>query len=262
MQEAQDVKMYFYVDESGEPGILARKGKNLIDEGVASKTFIVGYVETADPSSITKRLTALRKEIIEDDYYKDIPSISSTSKGFHANKDCAEVKEKVFRLLRQADIKTYVIVARKSESLFRKKFDLQASKIYEYLVEKLFENRLHKYRHIDIYFASMGNTVREHNMRRAIDCAIESFRKRWGKENQNEIRIFVQQSSQIPMLQAVDYMLWTVNRVYEKGDFRYYRYMQDKISLVQDIFDFSKYPKTYYTPENPLDPKKMSPFGG
>jgi hypothetical protein len=80
--------------------------------------------------------------------------------------------------------------------------------------------------------------------------------------NENKIRIFVQQSSQIPMLQVVDYVLWTVNRVYEQGDFRHYRFIKEKISLVQDIFDLAKYPKTYYTPEYPLEPNKMSPVGG
>jgi hypothetical protein len=143
--------------------------------------------------------------------------------------------------------------------LFRKRFDLSTSKLYEYLVSKLFENRLHKYRSIDIYFASMGNTVREHTMRRAIQAAMDSFAIKWGRENENTIRVFVQEASEHPMLQVVDYALWTVNRIYERGDFRYYNYLLERISLVQDIFDRAKYPKTYYTPKDPLDSKKISP---
>ncbi len=262
MKEAQDVKMFFYVDESGDPAILGRKGRNLLEEGLASKTFIVGYVEIAEPSGLTKALTALREEIAHDEYLAGIPSISSTLKGFHANKDCAEVKERVFRLLKQADFKAYVIVARKDEDRFRKKFSFQTGRLYEFLVAKLFENRLHLYKNIDIYFAAMGNTVREHTMQKAINEAIKTFRQKWDIEHNNTIRIFVQQSSQIPMLQVVDYILWTVNRVYEQGDFRHYRFIKNKISLVQDIFDLAKYPKTYYTPDNPLDINKMSPIGG
>jgi hypothetical protein len=63
------------------------------------------------------------------------------------------------------------------------------------------------------------------------------------------------------MLQVVDYTLWAVNRVFEKGDFRYYNFLRERISLVQDIFDISKYPKTYYTPKYPLSPETMSPAG-
>lgn len=262
MREPQDVKMFFYVDESGDPSILGRKGKDLMKEGLVSKTFIVGYIEVADPKPLTQALEELRMEIVADEYLSGIPSLSSTLKGFHANKDCAEVKERVFRVLKSADIKCFAVVARKNEKMFRNKFDLEPSKLYHFLVSKLFENRLHLYKKIDIYFASMGNIVREKNMKSAISQAIGAFNKKWGSTNNNEIRIFIQQSSQLPMLQVVDYLLWTINRVYERGDFRYYRFMKEKISLVQDIFDMEKYPNTYYKPDYPLDPEKMSPIGG
>ncbi|MGA2545659.1 MAG: DUF3800 domain-containing protein [Rectinemataceae bacterium] len=262
MQEPSDVKMYFFVDESGDPNILGRKGRDLLAEGKVSKTFMVGYVETSDPGSLSRALEELRAELVTDEYLREIPSLASSLKGFHANKDCPEVKEKVFRVLRKAEYQAYVVVARKDESLFRKKFDLSAPKLYEYLIVKLFENRLHKYKSIDIYFASMGNTVREHTMGRAIQASMDTFRKKWGRENENSIRVFVQEASQHPMLQVIDYTLWTVNRIYERGDFRYYNYLLERISLVQDIFDQPKYPNTYYTPMDPLDANKISPTGG
>lgn len=49
MKETQDVKAYFYVDESGDPTIVGRGGRNLLTGGTVSKTFMVGYVETQDP---------------------------------------------------------------------------------------------------------------------------------------------------------------------------------------------------------------------
>ncbi len=262
MKETQDVKRYFYVDESGDPAIVGRGGTDLLAQGKVSKTFMVGYVETGEPKSITKALTRLREELCSDDYLAGIPSMRSTRDAFHANKDCAEVKERVFKLLRQADFTAYAVVARKSEALFRKKFDLEATKLYEYLVSKLFENRLHLYRQIDIYFAEMGNTVRERNMRSALQEAMRLFREKWGKEHACEIRLFIQNPSQIPMLQVVDYCLWTINRAFERGDFRYYNFLADKIALVQDIFDTKHYPNTYYNPRKPLDPQKIGPAGG
>lgn len=54
--------------------------------------------------------------------------------------------------------------------------------------------------------------------------------------------------------------MWSVNRVYEKGDMRYYNFVKNKIVLVQDIFDTSKYPNNYYTAKNPLDINKISPL--
>ncbi len=124
MREPEDIRMYFYVDESGDPTILGRKGKDLLAEGSVSKVFMVGYVETANPKQIVDALNSLRTEIAADDYLYGIPSLASSLRSFHANEDCYEVKERVFKLLKQLDFKAYIIVARKSESLFRKKFGL------------------------------------------------------------------------------------------------------------------------------------------
>ena len=158
MQEPEDIQMYFYVDESGEPRpILGRKGEANLPRrrGLVSKTFMVGYVETACPKLITSALSALRNEIAADEYLQGIPSLPSTLRSFHANEDCHEVKERVFKLLKQMDFKAYIIVARKDEALFRKKFSFDTQKLYEYLVAKLFEDRLHRCKRIDLYFAAI-----------------------------------------------------------------------------------------------------------
>jgi hypothetical protein len=159
---------------------------------------------------------------------------------FHACKDCPEVREKVYRFLKMQDFKFQCIVARKNLELFRKKFDLKESKIYKYLVTKLLENRLHLYSEIDCYFSAMGNVVRQDNMQEAINDAILTFKSKWNNENTNNIRVIIQKSSEEPMLWAVDYVLWTIQRAYEKGEFRYYNYLKDKISLIIDIFDTKK----------------------
>ena len=256
MQETQNIKAFYFFDEAGDPQILGRKGVNLIEKGTSSKTFMVGYLETKEPHEFRKALENLREQIAQDEYFAEIPSIESTKKMFHANKDCSEVREKVFKLLKNIDFDFYCIVARKNLDLFRKKFDLKPAKVYEYLVSKLLENRLHLYKNIDCYFSSMGNVVRKENMQNAIKNAICTFEKKWKLKNENNIRIIIQKSSEEPLLQACDYVLWTIQRAYEKGEFRYYNFIKDKIKLVHDIFDFEKYPKNYYTPKNILEAKK------
>ena len=173
--------------------------------------------------------------------------------------DCAEVREKVFKFLKSQDFDFQCIVARKNLELFRKKFDLKEAKIYKYLVSKLLENRLHLYSEIDCYFSSMGSVVRQDNMQEAINDVIAAFKEKWKKDNTNNIRVIVQKSSEEPLLQAADYVLWTIQRAYEKGDFRYYNFLKEKINLVHDIFDFEKYPKNYYNQKNPLEAKKIDP---
>lgn len=260
MQKVQDIKMYYYFDEAGTPQILGRKGVNLIKKGVTSKTFMVGYLEIKDAKEFTKKFNELKKSLKDDEYLKDIPSFHKSLVSFHANKDCSEVREKVFRFLKEQDFSFYCIVARKNEDLFRKKFNLNEKEIYKYLVSKLLENRLHIYKEIDLYFSAMGNIVRKDTMQQAVDNAMNIFKAKWNHENDNIIRIFIQQATEIPLLQASDYVLWTIQRAYEKGEYRYYNFLKEKIKLIHDVFDFKKYPNNYYSPKNPLEAKKIDPI--
>lgn len=260
MKNPLNKKIYYYVDESGDPVFFNRKGKDLVKSGDSSPVFIVGYLEAEEPKSISKAINTLREDVSTDEYLKDIPSLKNSIVHFHAKDDCAEVREKVFKAIKSLDLKAYIIVARKNSDQFRTKFKGRASNLYEYLVEKLFENRLHLYSEIDIYFSKMGNIVREKNMLSALDKAKETFYNKWGKTNESSIRLFIQEPSQIVPLQVIDYILWAVNRVYSKGDMRYFNYIRDKVSLVIDIFDSAKYPNIYYSEKKPLDITKISPL--
>ena len=258
MKETEQTKAYYFFDEAGDTTILGRKGVNLVDSGLASKVFMVGYLETKEPQKLTRAITSLHKEICEDDFYSGIPSMEKTRIAFHAAKDCAEIRDRVFHLLKMLDFTYYCIVLRKKEVFFRSRFDFKDTAIYKYAVENLLENRLHLYSDIDCYFSSLGNVVRKDTMQSAINSAIERFKAKWNRENSSSIRFFIQQSKERPLLQASDYVLWTIQRAYEKGDFRYYNYLKDKICFVHDILDTRRLSSNYYTPKNPLD-KKIDP---
>lgn len=260
MTASNYIKAYYFFDEAGTPQILGRHGVNLINRGTASKTFIVGYVETTNPIECRNQLRALHEKLRKDEYLSSIPSIRSTNIAFHANKDCHEVRAEVFRLIKQLDFNFYCIVARKDESRFRKMFEFKDKKIYKYLVSHLLENRLHVYPYIDLYFSAMGNVVRQDTMQEAVNDAIDTFFLKSNIENSSEIRILIQQSSNEPMLQLVDYVLWAIQRVYERGEYRYYNYLRDHIKLIYDVFDTNISDENkkgiIYTPENPMEAKK------
>jgi len=263
MKQTEDIKAYYFFDEAGQPQILGRHGVNLIERGAASKTFMVGYLAVKDPKSCRKALMDLHERIASDELLASIPSMNSTREAFHANKDCHEVRAEVFRLLKTLDFEFYCIVARKDVNRFRRMFNLEDKRIYKHLVSKLLENRLHLFSEIDLYFSAMGNVVRQETMEDAIDSAIMKFKEKWGYENQSTLRVLIQKNSEEPLLQAADYVLWAIQRVYERGEYRYYNYMKDKIRLVYDIFDtryyHSKENSIFYTPDNPLEAKKIDP---
>ena len=263
MEDTKSNKSYYFFDEAGDPQILGRRGVNLIERGTASKTFMVGYLETSEPTTCRKQLLALHDKLQNDEYLASIPSMHSTNKAFHANKDCHEVRAEVFRLLKQLDFKFYCIVARKEEGRFRRMFEFKEKKIYKYLVTRLLENRLHQFPHIDLYFSAMGNVVRQDTMQEAVNDAINAFYQQSNIENSSEIRIMIQQSSNEPMLQAADYVLWTIQRAFERGELRYYNFLKDKIEIVHDVFDLRDGQETkkgsVYTPDNPIEAKKIDP---
>ena len=260
MKEADDVKMYYFFDEAGTPEILGRKGVNLVANGNSSKIFIVGFISTSNPKAINDKLRIIHDQIADDPYLASIPSISSTKRMFHANKDCAEVREKVFKALNDLDFTFQCIVARKKLSIFRSKYNLQPSALYRDLVSKLLKNRLHLNKKIDCFFSAMQNVIWRESMETAIADAKNRFHEKWGKENDNQIRVILQKSSELYPLQAADYMLWAVYQAYEHSDFRYLEFMQSKIRLIVDVFDFRKngYGE-YYSQKNPISLEKISP---
>jgi hypothetical protein len=57
-----------------------------------------------------------------------------------------------------------------------------------------------------------------------------------------------------PLINVTDYFCWAIQRVFERGETRFYDFLKDKISLVIDLHDVEKYKgyKNYYNPKNPL----------
>ncbi len=241
---------------------MARKGVNLVNEGKTSKVFIVGFIHTEKPREIFDALKKVHEEIVNDEYLSSIPSIVSTNKMFHANKDCAEVRERVYKALKGLDFGFQCIVARKKLSIFRSKYNLKAPLIYKDLVSRLMSNRLHLNNEIDCYFSAMRNVIKQGIMEDSINEAIQKFSKKWKVEpRENKIRVIIQSSSESYQLQAADYLLWAVYQAYEHNDFRYYNFIKEKIDLILDVFDYTNNPYgEYYSKKNPLTLEKLSPL--
>jgi len=73
-------------------------------------------------------------------------------------------------------------------------------------------------------------------------------------EISSEVVFNVQNPRTEPLLCVPDYLAWTVQRVFERGETRHYNFMRERISLVVDLYDAEKYEgsRNYYTPKRPL----------
>ncbi len=260
MKKTSQNRIYFFVDESGDPYFYNRHGEFIVGKEGCSKILILGFIKTDSPEIIRQKLLQLQSEIAKDEYLAPIPSIKKSIAAFHGTDDSSEVREKVFKLLKELPFKSEFIVARKNEAVFNKRHLKKPNIFYDDLVTKLFQNQLHTSQENVIYFAVRGNRARQEPIEDAIRTAVLSFEEKKKIKIDTEIQVLPQRPVGEPCLQVVDYMLWTVQRAFNKGETRYLNFLKEKISLLVDIYDFDKYPDNYYNKRNAFDIKKISPL--
>jgi hypothetical protein len=104
--------------------------------------------------------------------------------------------------------------------------------------------------------AERGSSTRAKVLEDALTKATGRAGKRWGTDDlQSEVVFNIQTPSREPLLSVPDYLGWAVQRVFEKGQTRYYDYLREKIRLVVDLYDSEKYAgnQNYYDHhKNPL----------
>ncbi len=260
MKKTQNKTNYFFVDESGDTTFYDKKGNLILEKDGVSKFLMIGFIKTEQPSILRKTLSDLRDEINKDSYLQGIPSISKSLIAFHAKDDCPEVREKVFKLISTLDFSAEIYFARKKEKTFNDRFHRKESEFYDYLITKLFENKLHLAFQNYIYFAVRGNSTRQEPLEQAIAKSIELFEKKNNVKNESKVKVQAQTPSGEPCLQIIDYISWAIQRVYTNNEMRFYKTIESKVKYLVDLYDIDKYPANYYSQKNPFDIKKISPL--
>ena len=241
---------YYFIDEGGDGTLFSRKGKVLIDTEGCSRFFILGLLEMPDPTALQQNFDDLRARLMNDPYFDDVPSMQAkwrkTAATFHAKDDVPEVRREVFRLLRDIEeLRFFAVVADKWRALeyvreqneSNPDYRYHPNELYDYLIPRLFKERLHQSSEYHITFSKRGKSDRTAALRRALQIARDRF-----AEQQNVIsNASLQVSEAAPKaqagLQAVDYFIWALQRLYERGEERYVNYLWRDFRLVHDIDD-------------------------
>lgn len=260
MKKIADGANWYFVDESGDPTFYDRDGNLIVGQAGCSPILLLGFIETTDPVPIRRALADLHTEIAADEYLRGIPSMSKTAVAFHAKDDAAEVRQAVFKLLRGLEFKAQFVVARKIERVFRATFHGNEEKFYDRLVSQLFENVLHRHGENYIYFAKRGSRNRQLPLQNAILAGVARFEEKWQTIVTSRLTVSAQTPVGEPCLQVVDYLNWAVYRAFVKREMRYYQFIEDKVSLLVDLYDTPNYPRNWYSRENPFDINKISPM--
>lgn len=260
MKQPQSGNTWFFVDEAGDPTFYDRAGNLIVGQPGCSPLLILVFIETQNPKPIRQAVLDLQQEVVADPYFQDFPSIRKTAMAFHAKDDVPEIRYRLFKLIAALDFRAQCVVARKIERVFRNSFHANENAFYDHLVTHLFQNALHRYEHNWIYFAKRGSRNRQVPLVAAIHLGIEQFEQRWSAKVTTTFSVQAQTPAGEPCLSVIDYINWAVYRAFTRGEMRYYRVIEDKVSLLVDLYDAAKYPQNWYSRKNPFDINKVTPL--
>jgi len=258
-----------FLDEAGDTTFF---GKGKIPtvgkvEGV-SLSFILGMVKFKKPlNEIRKEIVELQREIESDEYLKDIPSIRKKKDKsgffFHAKDDVAEVREKFYKYIKTIDLSFEAVVGRKIYQIFSNKHNSREAEFYADLLSHLIKNKFELGGKLILNISQRGKSTKNQNLMRAMETAHKRFQQlRPDRDAVTDFVFNIQYPTIEPLLTIPDYICWAVQRVFERSEVRYYNFIEEKISLIIDLYDSEKYKesKNYYNHRNKLTVKnKLSP---
>lgn len=262
---------HYYVDEAGCMTLFNNKGKSIIGNPGVSKVFMVGVAHVPKPDVAKEYLDVLRKDLLEDAYFKGVssmqPSAKKTASCFHACKDVAEVRYHVFKLLPRLKVKVQIVIRRKRDliELLKKQYHTFRRNeienyVYDDLVKRIFRNLLHKADENKIVFARKGKSARTDALATAINKAKRNFEQKYNILSDRPTKIISSFPREFVGLQIIDYYLWALQRLYECGEDRFFNLLSDDYRLIVDLDDTKNYEYgEYYKESNPLTLKKIKP---
>ncbi len=257
-----------FLDEAGDTTFYGKGKIPILGTDGVSNTFIIGMVKFNEPlQDIRNKIVEFQNQVETDKYFIGVPSIEKRKAKsgfyFHAKDDVPEIRKMFFEFISTINCSFQAVVGRKIIQLYEKKHNGKSNEFYADLLSHLIKDKLLKYDKLVLKIAKRESSTANKNLDLSLNKALSRFNKKYPeKETKTKVIFDVQNQYSEPLLNISDYFCWAVQRVFEKGETRYYNYLKDKISLVIDLYDSEKYKnsKNYYTIKNPLMAEnKISP---
>jgi Protein of unknown function (DUF3800) len=265
--------MHHFIDEAGDLSLFNKRKQVVLGTEGVSNYFMVGAVFFADPAGLDRELELLRESVLHDPLLNRVPSLDparrKTAVAFHAKDDLPEVRYKVFSLLATLDVQVFAVIRTKralieqARLLFRRGIRLTENEIYDELLTRLLRNRLHLAEANSIVVARRGTRDRKDALTAAIGRAQENFAAGWGSRNFGPCDLSTAYPHESGGLQAADYFLWALQRLYERHEDRYFTPLAKHYRIIMDLDDTRR--KAYgewYNDANPLTLEKLKPVTG
>ena len=258
-----------FLDEAGDTAFYGKGRKSIIGTTGVSNAFILGMVKIKEPlEPVREKIRALQEQVSDDPYFQ-VPSVvkKKTRQGyyFHATDDIPEIRKLFFDFIKTVNCNFEAVVGRKSIERYETRHKGKEEYFYADLLSHLLKNKLQKDHKLVLHISERGKSTKHKNLNLAFTKAVQRYQNNLRKRK-DDIRVDVvfnvNYPTKEPLLNLADYFCWSVQRVFERGETRYYNYIKDQVSLVIDIYDEAKYEgwKNYYNPKKPLTAEnKISP---
>lgn len=254
-----------FLDEAGDTTFYGKGKKVILGETGVSKCFIKGMVKFREPlEDVRKRTIALQNEIVDNPFF-ETPSLlkRKAAKGgyyMHATDDIPEVRHKVFEFIASLNCSFEAVVGRKDMMRYIEKHKEKEEYFYADMLSHLLKNKLQKSDKLVFHISERGKSTKNNNLELAYKKAVQRIESRGKNQNEeNKIVFNVNYPTIEPLLNIADYFCWSIQRVFEKGETRYYNFLKSKISTIIDLYDSTRYTnyQNYYGPKNPLTKDNM-----
>ncbi|TLU83603.1 MAG: hypothetical protein FDX21_07410 [Chlorobium sp.] len=234
------------MDEAGDTTFYGKGKIPVIGNAGASYCFMLGMLKINEPlDAVRKKVVELQQSIAADAYFAGIPSIEKKKSSYgyflHAKDDLPEVRKLAFDLIKGIDCSFEAVIGRKIPHLYESKHNGKEAEFYADLLSHLLKHNLNEHDKLILNLSHRSKCTSHTNLQKGLDKAI----KRAGiqaphQANNCKVVFNVQQPTTEPLLNISDYFCWTIQRVFERGEMRFYEYISDQVTLVQDLYDFEK----------------------
>ena len=250
--------LYFFIDESGDSALYARRKRPLWTEPNFDPILMMGMVVVENRSVLQKKIIAFQNEILTDPLFNTIPSVCDPNWFLHASKDHVDVRLEFIKFLRkQKDIKCYIAIGRKQPDIFHNKHNGKAAEFYFDLLNKL----LSQFEYVDgkkymLFLSGRQSTTQE----RFVNALEKALKQQSKQMNEKRFNCRIVPSKDYPELSVVDYFLWVLKRYITKGDRRYFTALEDKFEDIYDVYENAGKGRIYNKADG-FDMSKASSFG-
>jgi len=238
---------YIFIDESGKPEIYSAKGVNLVDAGNASRFLVFASVRTKNQLKLQQQITDFKSELLKDDGLRKIFSSAYSLDNFHANNDYPEIRERFYQFISTLKIKIDILLVEKLKCFPSLRHD--PGRLYGFMAGQLLKDICHQAEVTEIIFSRKDSKLK---LRKELEIEAERVRLRFMAKHNHLDSNFKLTYHHNPHyshggLQVADYVAWAVFQVFERGSYRWYELIRNKIGKIHDICN-----KKYFTRSNPL----------